>query len=130
MKILISGASGLIGSAVAEILRGRCDEVVAISRTPRDGSVYWADGAELEPEVLEGFDAVIHLAGEPIAGRWTAPKIRAVRESRVERTRQLAVAISRLKSPPRSFLCASQGDGSMCRHPSKTASPQSSFLKR
>lgn len=107
MRILISGASGLIGSAVGEILRGRGDAVVALARSARGGAIGWADGAELDAGLLEGFDAIIHLAGEPIAGRWTAPKIRAIRASRVERTRQLAEAISRLHSPPRSFLCAS-----------------------
>src|SRR5207247_25631 len=57
---------------------------------------------------LEGFDAVVHLAGDPIAaGRWTPEKKTRIRDSRVKGTRFLAESLARLSKPPRAFLCAS-----------------------
>jgi hypothetical protein len=62
---------------------------------------------EISPALLSGFDAVIHLSGENVAGRWTAEKKRRIRESRVVSTRNLAWAIAKADRPPRTFVCAS-----------------------
>jgi len=62
---------------------------------------------ELSPGAVSGFEAVIHLAGESIAGRWTAQKKKAIRESRVHGTRTVAAALARAESKPRVFVCAS-----------------------
>ncbi len=105
-RILISGASGLVGSALATKLRARGDEVYAfVRREPRnDHEIRWVDKPELPNDA---FDAVVHLAGEPVAGIWTAAKKRAIYESRVPRTRALAEAIAGLANRPKVLVCAS-----------------------
>lgn len=107
MKILMSGASGLIGSEVKRQLQGRGDAVVALSRSPREGAITWPENGDLNPQELENFDAVIHLAGENVGGRWTKAKKQAIYDSRVLRTRQLCQALSQTSSPPKTLLCAS-----------------------
>lgn len=112
MKILMSGASGLVGSAVAGNLSSRGVELLQLVRSrPRDESreVMWNPEKGIEDASrLEGLDAVIHLAGEPIAeGRWTEEKKRRIRESRVQGTRVLAEALSRLERRPAALLSAS-----------------------
>jgi uncharacterized protein (TIGR01777 family) len=98
MRIAITGASGLIGSALAAFLRARGDDVAAIERKG-DGPLVWATPAEV-PD-LSGFDAIVHLAGEPVAsGRWSEEKRRRIRASRVERTAALAEALARMDAPP------------------------------
>ncbi len=62
---------------------------------------------DVSPALVSGFDAVIHLSGENVAGRWTAEKKRKIRESRVVSTRNLAWAIAKAEQPPRIFICAS-----------------------
>jgi len=62
---------------------------------------------EVSPALVSRFDAVIHLSGENVAGRWTAEKKRKIRESRVVSTRNLAWAIAKAEQPPRIFICAS-----------------------
>ena len=113
MKVAISGASGLIGSAIAEHLRGRGHAVLRLVRrpldqTPEPHTVHWQpeDGG-VDISRLEGADWVIHLAGESIAGLWTAGKKRRIRRSRVEGTRTLCQALSRMSKPPATLLCAS-----------------------
>ena len=76
MKVAITGASGLIGSALVGELEGRGDQVIRIGRTARrEGDVIWnpIEGT-LDPEEIEGVEAVVHLAGETIAGRWPQKK--------------------------------------------------------
>ncbi|HEY0072644.1 MAG TPA: TIGR01777 family oxidoreductase, partial [Abditibacteriaceae bacterium] len=107
MKILISGASGLIGSEIKQRLQARGDEVVALSRVAREGTIAWPEGGILNPSDLEGFDAVIHLAGENVGGRWTKAKKQAIYDSRVHRTRDLCQALAQTINPPQAFLCAS-----------------------
>ena len=110
-RVLISGASGLIGAAVTapfevqgvqvvRLVRGRAQDSTEISWNPL------ADSG-LEASAVSGFDAVIHLAGETIAGRWTEGKKKAIRESRVLGTRNLATALARAESKPTVFICAS-----------------------
>lgn len=112
MKILVSGASGLVGSAVVSNLSSKGVEVLQLVRaTPRDEAreVLWNPEKGIEDAgKLEGLDAVIHLAGEPIAeGRWTEEKKRRIRESRVRGTGVLAEALARLERRPSALLSAS-----------------------
>lgn len=108
MKLLISGATGLIGSRLSAVLRERGDEVVALSRSDRPGSVQWnPQAASLNPKLLAGYDAIIHLAAENIAGRWTKNKKKRIWNSRVHGTRILAQAIAETDAPPAVFISAS-----------------------
>jgi len=111
MKILITGASGMIGQALQKSLRAREHELLLTTRaTPTDPNhIEWdADKGFEKLEELEGIDAVIHLAGESIAAlRWTDEKKRAIRESRVKGTRSVVNAIARLKAKPKVLVAAS-----------------------
>ena len=69
--------------------------------------VSWDPLAALSPAAVSGFDAVVHLAGESVVGRWTEAKKTAIRESRVLGTRHLAEALAGCASRPRMFVCAS-----------------------
>ncbi|MEZ0367688.1 MAG: TIGR01777 family oxidoreductase [Candidatus Sericytochromatia bacterium] len=111
LRVLVSGASGLIGSQLVAFLSTGGHEVVRLVRhTAADPTeIRWDPaGGSLDPGALEGFDAVIHLAGESIAGhRWTPELKQRILSSRVQGTRLLAAAICRLKRPPRVLLSAS-----------------------
>lgn len=112
MKILISGASGLVGTALSRNLSAKGAELFQLVRSRSDESarsILWNPASGVEDLAqLEGFDAVIHLAGEPIAeGRWTEDKKRRIRESRVEGTKVLAEALAKLERKPSAFLSAS-----------------------
>ena len=110
MNVLVSGATGLIGSALVPFLRARGHDV---RRLVRDGGdeqdVAWRpDRGEIDRSRLAGLDAVVHLAGESIAeGRWNAEKKARIRDSRKVGTRLLAEAIAALPSPPRTLVSAS-----------------------
>jgi uncharacterized protein (TIGR01777 family) len=116
MKIIVTGSTGLIGSALVASLLARGDEVTRLVREKTDAphadgtrEVLWSPGrGELNAAELEGHDAAIHLAGDPIAeGRWTDEKKRRIRESRVQGTTLLAETLARLSAPPRVLLTAS-----------------------
>ena len=109
VKILVSGASGLIGSSLLPALRSSGYEVTRLVRGAASGKgdVAWDPSRPLVPESVSGFDAVIHLAGESIVGRWTEAKKRRVRESRMRGTRNLAEALAAAPQPPRVFVSAS-----------------------
>jgi hypothetical protein len=111
MNILVSGSSGLIGRALIPVLTTGGHRVTCLVRfKPRGGEslVYWNPASgETDTRKLEGFDAVVHLAGEPITGRWNAAKKRAIRESRVKSTRLLCETLARLSSCPRVLVTAS-----------------------
>lgn len=113
MKVLLSGSRGLVGSALYEKLVRNNVEVVRLSRSQSanksSSDIVWDDASgSVEAVLLEGFDAVIHLAGESIAsGRWTATKKERIRNSRVGPTRRLSEILSNLKTPPKLFLSAS-----------------------
>jgi uncharacterized protein (TIGR01777 family) len=111
MKILITGATGLIGTALQTSLREQKHELLLTSRKdPRDETwVQWDfDAGFTEPEKLEGIDAVVHLAGESISGlRWTDDKKKAIRDSRILGTRNIVDTISNLKQRPRVLVAAS-----------------------
>jgi uncharacterized protein len=108
-RVLVSGASGLIGSALARALISAGFEVVRLNRRPAAGAgeIAWDPAQTLAPESVSGFDAVVHLAGESIVGRWTAAKKQAVRESRLGPTMRLATALASAPHPPRVLITAS-----------------------
>jgi uncharacterized protein len=105
----MTGAGGLIGSALSRRLEADGHRVTPLVRRPaRKGEIRWDPAAgRLEPGQLEGVDAVIHLAGENIAARWTAARKRRIRDSRVRATRILAEAIARARRSPSVLVSAS-----------------------
>lgn len=110
MKVLIAGASGLVGSALIPALEAEGAEVTRLVRTLAGaGEIEWhPNNNQIDAAQLEGFDAVINLAGENIAGgRWTDDQKRKIRDSRVNGTHLLSEAIAKLKHRPAVFLCAS-----------------------
>ncbi len=111
MRVLISGASGLIGQALTRALVAAGHQVVAlVRRAPREGEVQWNPGEPLDPAKLADCDAVVHLAGKNIAGRWTEKFKEEVCDSRVQGTRTLATAAAesyRRSGKPGVFLSAS-----------------------
>lgn len=112
MKILVSGSTGLVGSALVPFLTKDGHQVKRLVRSktgPGASDIFWDPAKNtIDADSLEGLDAVVHLAGESIAaGRWTAERKAKIRDSRVQGTRLLSESISRLKSPPRAFVCAS-----------------------
>lgn len=111
MKILVTGSSGLIGRALVSFLRGKGDQVACLVRRKGNGpeSLVWnPESGRIDPGPLEGFDAVVHLAGENIAGaRWTSERKARIRDSRVRGTRLLAEALAGLSNPPRVMVSAS-----------------------
>jgi|ERR1700722_12116372 uncharacterized protein (TIGR01777 family) len=108
-KVLVSGASGLIGSALLRALQSSGYEVTRLVRSAiaGKGDVAWDPARPLAPESVSAFDAVVHLAGESIVGRWTDAKKRRVLESRVQGTRNLAEAVAAAPQRPRVFISAS-----------------------
>jgi hypothetical protein len=114
MRVSVTGATGLIGSRLVSALRARGDEVVVLSRDPaRAGDVQavaWNPLDEPAPASgLAGSDAVVHLAGEPIAQRWSAAAKQAIRASRVQGTRNLVAGIAALAADerPRALVSSS-----------------------
>lgn len=112
MKVLVSGVNGLIGAALAERLRAGSHTVIGLTRCAPPGAadcIVWNPAhGDVDPSVLEGFDAVVHLAGENLgAGRWSARKKEAILVSRVAGTHFLCERLERLRSPPRVLVCAS-----------------------
>jgi uncharacterized protein (TIGR01777 family) len=79
-----------------------------VRRAPTgDGQIQWDPAKPLAPQTFSGFDAVIHLAGEGIVGRWTAAKKARIRDSRVQGTLHMAQALAHAEQKPRVFVCAS-----------------------
>lgn len=113
MKILISGATGLVGRHLVPFLRENGHEVFSLVRqTPNnEHEIQWnAETGIVESELkkIENFDAVVHLAGAGIADeRWTKERKRIIRDSRVIGTRVLIDSLAQLGNPPRAFVSAS-----------------------
>lgn len=114
-RIAVTGATGLIGSQVAAVLARRGDEVIGLVRDPKGDRaelpasvalLHW-DAASTDGEwadALDGLDAVINLAGAPIAQRWTTEAKAQIRHSRVDGTRNLVAAMARAAKPPRALI--------------------------
>ena len=108
-RFLVTGVSGPIGAALLPSLESRASRIVRLVRGPAKNAdqISWDPFAPLNPDAVSGFDAVIHLAGESVVGRWTDAKKKAIRDSRVQGTRNLASALAQTKDRPRVFICAS-----------------------
>ena len=110
MQVLVTGATGFIGSHFVPFLAQRGHVVQRVTRRPsRPGDVAWdpargaIDAASLQPP-----EAVVHLAGENLAdGRWTEAKKQRIRDSRVQGTRFLSATLAGLPHPPRVLVSAS-----------------------
>ena len=137
MRILITGASGLIGKALQRSYSEKGYEMLRAGRgePKHENQIQWTveDGFRKEDlPRLEGLDGVVHLAGEGIAGlRWTEEKKKAIRGSRVDGTRNLVNALAGLKQKPKVFIAGSalgfygdRGDDVM----TETSSPGDTFL--
>ena len=114
LSIAMTGATGLLGSALTSYFRGHEHRVVPLVRAEEkaDGeAIYWSvEDQQLDPRHLEGFDVVIHLAGENIFGRWTEAKKRRIMESRRKGTELLTDALVKLDDPPQTYISASGVD--------------------
>jgi uncharacterized protein (TIGR01777 family) len=111
-SVLVTGATGLLGRRVVRALgavRVLTRDPASARRTLGEGveAVAWAEGGALTPQALAGIETVVHLAGEPVAGRWTEEKKRRIRESRVEGTRRLVAAIAGASPRPGVLVAAS-----------------------
>jgi uncharacterized protein (TIGR01777 family) len=112
-RILVSGSSGLVGTALISSLKSAGARIARLARpstargTSEEERIPWDPAKPILPETVSGFDAVIHLAGENIAGRWTAGKKARLRESRIPTTASLARALVHAKPKPPIFLSAS-----------------------
>ena len=112
MKVLITGSTGLIGGALVPYLRENGHTVVRLARPTSvvtEHVVRWdPESRTIDPRGLEGFDAVVHLAGENVsARRWSQGQKARIRDSRVEGTALLCDALAGLDARPDVFLCAS-----------------------
>ena len=114
MRIVMSGASGGIGRELCHFLTTGGHTVERLVRRKADeGEIFWQPGAgvrggQIDDTAIDGCDAVIHLAGEPIAkDRWTEAKKKAIRDSRVEGTRLIARTVADLKHRPSVLVVAS-----------------------
>jgi len=114
MYIVVTGSTGLVGQAVCRRLMDEGHRVGRLVRPDSDfqapqgtWSVWDPKTGRIDPTFIDGADAVIHLAGENIAGWWTTKKMQRIVESRVEGTDLLARTLPTLMNRPRLFLCAS-----------------------
>ena len=120
MRVAVTGATGFIGTALVEKLRGRGDAVTVLTRDPDRARRTLGDvtairaGLEGPGEwwaAIDGIDGVVHLAGEPIAGkRWDARQKQIIRDSRVESTRSIVEAIAKAAVKPKVLVSASGAD--------------------
>lgn len=116
MKVLVTGATGTIGRAICERMAAKGHSIVVLTRRPENARVVpgaqafrWDAEREHPPiEAWDGVDAVVHLAGEPVAGaRWTDEQKKRIRDSRILGTRNLVEGMRALQNPPRILISAS-----------------------
>ncbi len=105
MKIAITGASGLIGTALTEYFRKSGHTVIPLVRNPdndKSAGIFWdPEKGAIDRTLLEHFDAVIHLSGENLAERWSAEKKKKIRDSRIVSTKFLTEVLLSLNNPPK-----------------------------
>jgi uncharacterized protein len=107
-RILVSGVSGPVGKALLPELRKRGHVIRLVrGRVTGNDQISWNPAQALPPQQVEGFDIVIHLAGETIVGRWNAAKKARIRDTRVQGTKTLVESLTKTAHPPRVFICAS-----------------------
>jgi uncharacterized protein (TIGR01777 family) len=108
-RVLVSGVSGPIGAALLPSLRASGWSVVRLVRGQRtgEGEIAWDPAKTFAPEAVSGFDAVIHLAGEPVFGRWTDAKKAKILSSRVDGTLHLSRALAQAEEKPKVFISGS-----------------------
>jgi len=107
-RILVTGASGPIGTALLASLAPQSQVTRLVRGTAKnEAELSWDPLAPLSAGKVSGFDAVVHLAGESVVGRWTNQKKSAIRDSRVLGTRHLATALAQSDAKPRVLICAS-----------------------
>jgi len=140
VKIAITGASGFIGRRLLKTLAQSGHELLALSRHAGTNlpngvalSVWDPAAGEPPPDALRGADAIVHLAGENVAQRWTDAAKRRIRESRVAGTRNLVAALAGLPRKPAALVCASavgyygsRGDETL----TEESAPGADFLAR
>jgi uncharacterized protein len=109
LHVVVTGASGLIGSALVRRLTDDGHRVTRlVRRAAGPGEIFWNPAAGvLDPAPLEGIDAVVHLSGENVGARWTAARKARIRASRVASTRLLSETLAVLQHPPRVLVSAS-----------------------
>lgn len=125
MRVFVTGGTGLVGKPLVEALLRRGDDVVLLTRDaakarpkfekselgPAAGKLSFVEGDPSKPEgwqaSVDGCDGVLNLAGEPVMGRWTDAKKRAIRDSRVDATRGVVQAIRRAAAPPKVLVSTS-----------------------
>lgn len=111
MKILLSGSSGLVGKALVNFLSMTQHQVFKLVRRKSElkkNEISWdPEKKKLNPTSIEGFDVIIHLAGENIAGRWTAEKKKKIEQSRIGSTQLLCDTLNKLHLPPEVLITAS-----------------------
>jgi uncharacterized protein len=108
-KVLVSGVSGPIGAALLPSLAASGWSVVRLVRgqARHENQIAWDPAKPIPPEAVSGFDAVIHLAGESIFGRWTEAKKAKILSSRVAGTANLSQALALAEEKPTVFVCGS-----------------------
>ena len=110
MKLLVSGGSGLVGTALRRQMSSDSCQITTLTRSAgSEDSIHWSPEQGLLPlDQMTGFDAVVHLAGDNIAdGRWTAAKKARIRDSRVNGTTLLSKALAELEIKPKVLVSAS-----------------------
>ena len=109
MRIVVTGSTGFIGSALLPILRNAGHDAVPLVRSKSSKGVFWdPETGRIEMEELKDFDAVVHLAGENIAsGRWTSARKARLRNSRIKGTTLISESIAKMPRPPQVLVSAS-----------------------
>ena len=108
-RVLLSGSSGLLGTALSASLKTCGFDVTRLvrGRVSSEDQIHWDPMRPPNADSVSGFDAIIHLAGETVVGRWTAAKKAKIRDSRVASTRNLVHALTIMPKRPRVLITAS-----------------------
>src|SRR5690348_499028 len=106
MKILMTGASGFIGSRLTQTLRERGHQTAILGRAA-SADYRWNASGTPPVEAFDGIDAIVHLAGEPVFQRWNAEIKQRIRDSRVVSTERIVDVLAGLQNRPRALVCAS-----------------------